>query len=133
MAEDSKLRQAIRVLAKRESMLLDASVSAEVQREIKNKVMAPVKAKRQLLEEESGIAPSLTDAEIQEQLELVTSELKSPKISFFIVLIRIGLFLLLLFLLAIIPSRQKHTRDRAMRTLHPLRYVVLALIPLFLI
>src|SRR5688572_30048548 len=79
VAEDSKLRQSIKVLANRESRLLDMSASAEVQREIKNKVMATVKAGAKHLEEESGIEPSLTDAEIQEQLELVTSELRGRK------------------------------------------------------
>jgi hypothetical protein len=79
VAEDSKLRQSIKVLARRESKLLDTSASAEVQREIKNKVMAAVKASSKQLEDESGIQPSLTDAEIQEQLELITTELKSRK------------------------------------------------------
>jgi hypothetical protein len=79
VAEDTKLRQSIKTLAKRESRLLDVSASAEVQREIKNKVMATVKASAELLEEESGIEPSLTDTEIQEHLELVTSELKGRK------------------------------------------------------
>ena len=79
VAEDSKLRQSIKVLAKRESRLLDMSASAEIQRDIKNKVMATVKVSAKHLEEESGIEPSLTDAEIQEQLELVTSELRSQK------------------------------------------------------
>jgi hypothetical protein len=74
VAEDSKLRQSIKVLAKRESRLLDMSACAEVQRE--NKVMATVQAGAKYLEEESGIEPSLTDAEIQEHLELVTSELR---------------------------------------------------------
>jgi hypothetical protein len=36
-------------------------------------------ASAKLLEEESGIEPSLTDTEIQEQIELVTFELKSRK------------------------------------------------------
>jgi hypothetical protein len=67
------------VIAKRESRLLDVSASAEVQREIKNKVMETVKASAELLEEESGIEPSLTDTEIQEHLELVNSELKGRK------------------------------------------------------
>jgi hypothetical protein len=79
VAEDTKLRQSIKTLAKRESRLLDVSASAEVQREIKNKVMATVKASAELLEEESGIEPSLTDTEMQEHLELVTSELKGRK------------------------------------------------------
>jgi hypothetical protein len=79
VAEDTKLRQSIKTLAKRESRLLDVSASAEVQREIKNKVMETVKASAELLEEESGIEPSLTDTEIQEHLELVTSELKGRK------------------------------------------------------
>ena len=79
VAEDTKLRQSIKVLAKRESRLLDSSASAEVQREIKNKVMATVRANAKSLEEDSGIEPSLTDGEIQEQLELITSELRKGK------------------------------------------------------
>jgi hypothetical protein len=79
VAEDSKLRQSIKTLAKRESRLLEASGSAEVQREIKTKVMATVKSNAALLEEESGVEPSLTDTEIQEHLELVTSELEGRK------------------------------------------------------
>ena len=41
--------------------------------------MVTIKANAKLLEEESGIKPSLTDAEIQGQLELVTQELKRRK------------------------------------------------------
>jgi hypothetical protein len=41
--------------------------------------MATVKANAALLEEVSGVEPSLTDTEIQEHLELVTSELEGRK------------------------------------------------------
>jgi hypothetical protein len=38
--------------------------------------MTVTKSSAKLLEEESGIEPSLTDAEIREQLQIVTQELK---------------------------------------------------------
>jgi hypothetical protein len=76
VAEDIKLRQSIKTLAKRESKLLDIAATAEVQQDIQNKVMVAVRANADLLEEQSGVEPTLTDTEIREQLEIVTQELK---------------------------------------------------------
>jgi hypothetical protein len=76
VAEDTRLRQSIRTLAKRESKLLDIAATAEVQQDIQNKVMAAVRANAAPLEEQSGVEPTLTDTEIREQLEIVTRELK---------------------------------------------------------
>lgn len=72
VAEDTELRHSIKALAKRESKLLDAAATAENLQEYENKVITAVRASARLLEEESGIEPSLTDAEIREQLEIVT-------------------------------------------------------------
>jgi hypothetical protein len=52
------------------------AATAEVQQDIQNKVMVAVRANAALLEEQSGVEPTLTYTEIREQLEIVTRELK---------------------------------------------------------
>jgi hypothetical protein len=42
--------------------------------------MTTIKANAELLEQQSGVEPSLTDAEIQNHLEIVTKELRRQKI-----------------------------------------------------
>jgi hypothetical protein len=74
VAEDIKLRQSIKNLAKRESKLLDITASAEVQLEIQNKVMTTIKANAEQLEQESGVKPSLTHEEIKRYLEDIILE-----------------------------------------------------------
>jgi hypothetical protein len=76
VAEDTKLRRSIKTLAQRESKLLDMAATAEIQRDIQNRVTAAVRTNAELLEEQSGVESSLTDSEIREQLETVTQELK---------------------------------------------------------
>jgi hypothetical protein len=76
VAEDTELRHSIKALAKRESRFLDAAASAEAIQEFQNKIMTVTKSSAKLLEEETRIEPSLTDAEIREQLQIVTQELK---------------------------------------------------------
>jgi hypothetical protein len=75
VAEDTKLRRSIKTLAKRESALLDIASSAEAGQDIENKVLIAVRANAELLEEQSGVEPTLTDTEIREQLEAVRKEL----------------------------------------------------------
>jgi hypothetical protein len=55
---------------------LDITASAEVQREIQNKVMKTIKSNAELLEKQTGVESSLTGAEIQNHLEVVTKELR---------------------------------------------------------
>jgi hypothetical protein len=62
-----------------ESKLLDITASAEIQREIQNKVMTTIKANADMLEQQSGVESSLTDAEIKNHLEVVTNELRKQK------------------------------------------------------
>jgi hypothetical protein len=76
VAEDTKLRRSIKTLAKRESALLDIAASAEAGQDIENKVLTAVRANAELLEEQSGVEPTLTDTEIREQLEAVRQELR---------------------------------------------------------
>ena len=79
VAEDSQLRQSIRIMAKGESSLIDAGAAAEIQKETQNKVMGAVRASAKLLEEKSGVKPSLTDTEIQDYLYFVVQELRNAK------------------------------------------------------
>ena len=79
VAEDSQLRQSIRIMAKGESTLIDAGAAAEIQKETQNKVIGAVRASAKLLEEESGVKPSLTDTEIQDYLYFVVQELRNAK------------------------------------------------------
>ena len=79
VAEDSQLRQSIRIMAKGESTLIDAGAAAEIQKEAQNKVIGAVRVSAKLLEEESGVKPSLTDTEIQDYLYFVVQELRNAK------------------------------------------------------
>ena len=79
VAEDTKLRHSIKTLARRESTLLDVGATAEIQKEIQNRVMVAVKASAKSLEEQSGVKPSLTDIEMRDHLEMVVQELRNTK------------------------------------------------------
>lgn len=75
-SEDTKLRQSINSLVRKESTLLDVGATAEIQ----NKVMLAIKASAKSLEEQGGVKPSLTDTEIRNHLEMVVQELRDTKI-----------------------------------------------------
>ena len=79
VTEDTKLRQSIKTLVRRESTLLDVGATAEIQEEIQNRVMVTVKASAKSLEEQSGVKPSLTDIEMRDHLEIVVQELRNTK------------------------------------------------------
>ena len=79
-SEDTKLRQSINTLARKESTLLDVGAAAEIQKEIQNRVMLAIKASAKSLEEQSGVKPSLTDTEIRNHLKMVVQELRDTKI-----------------------------------------------------
>jgi hypothetical protein len=78
-SEDTKLRQSINTLARKESTLLDVG-TAEIQKEIQKRVVLAIKASAKSLEEQSGVKPSLTDTEIRNHLEMVDQELRDTKI-----------------------------------------------------
>jgi hypothetical protein len=79
-SEDTKLRQSINTLTRKEYTLLDVGAAAEIQKEIQNRVMLAIKASAKSLEEQSGVKPSLTDTEIRNHLEMVVQELRDTKI-----------------------------------------------------
>jgi hypothetical protein len=79
IAQDSKLRQSIRVSTREELKLLDSIGVSEIQRETERKVIAMTKANAATLAQQSGVEPSLTDEEIQKILSHVASEIKRRK------------------------------------------------------
>jgi hypothetical protein len=81
MSEDSKLRQSIRQFALRESKLLDSIGTAQMEQEIRKKVLAFTKQNQDRMTEETGIHPSLTDEDVKAYLEQVINEVKNPKMS----------------------------------------------------
>jgi hypothetical protein len=80
VAEDAKLRQSIKALARRESSLIDIAAAAEIQKEVQDKVVLAVRASAKTLQEQSGVESSLTDAEIQNHLKMVVQELRNSKL-----------------------------------------------------
>lgn len=79
IAEDSKLRQSIKVSTKEELKLLGSIGVSEIQREIERKVIAMTKSNAATLAQQSGIEPSLTEKEIHEILSHVANEIRREK------------------------------------------------------
>ena len=79
IAEDSKLRQSIKVSTKKELRLLDSIGISQIQQEIERKVTAITKASAATLTQQSGIEPSLTDEEIRQILSQVATEIRRKK------------------------------------------------------
>ncbi len=79
VAQDVTLRKSIKNSAIKESKLLDSIGTAQMTQEIENRVMKATKANADLIAEQSGIEPSLTQDEIKEYVEKVIEEVKSVK------------------------------------------------------
>lgn len=76
VAHDSRLRQLIKNSALKESKLLDSMASAQMTQELQNKIVSVTKEYAQLLEQQSGTEPSLTDEDITNYLNRVIYEVK---------------------------------------------------------
>jgi fructose-1-phosphate kinase PfkB-like protein len=70
------MRKSIKSLAKSESRLLDSIASAEMQKEIQNKVIKVIKAQSTEIEQQTGSKPSMTDDEIKEYLDKALKEIR---------------------------------------------------------
>lgn len=75
VAQDLELRKLIRKYTT-ESKLLDSIVSAEMEKEIQNRVMKIVNEQSFKMKEETGVQSSLNEEDIKEYLEKVLSETK---------------------------------------------------------
>jgi hypothetical protein len=76
ISNDAKIRKSIKSLAKSESRLLDSIASAEMQKEIQNKVIKVIKAQSTEIEQQTGAKPSMTDDEIKEYLDKALKEIR---------------------------------------------------------
>src|SRR5215208_530442 len=74
IAEDAKLRRSIKG-----SQLLESIGNAEMQREIKKKVVTAIRANANELTQKSGIEPSLTDEEILSIAERAAKEIQERR------------------------------------------------------
>lgn len=79
IAEDVTLRKSIKKSAINELKLLDTIGTAQMMQEIEDKVMSATKTSAEILAEQSGIEPSLTQNEIKEYVEKVIDEVKKVK------------------------------------------------------
>jgi hypothetical protein len=79
IAQDAKLRHSIKVSTRDELKLLDSIGISELKRETERKVIAMTKANAEIMTQQSGIQPSLTDEEIHEVLNQVASEIRRKK------------------------------------------------------
>ena len=79
VSEDSKLRQSIRKFALKETKLLDSIGMAQMEQEIEKRVIVLTKQNQDRMTEESGIQPSLTEADMKEYLQQVIDEVKKRR------------------------------------------------------
>jgi hypothetical protein len=80
VSHDIKLRQSIRKLAVKESKLLDSIGSAHMEQEIERRVISMTKENEDILANETGIEPSLSESEVKEYLREVLKEVKKGKV-----------------------------------------------------
>jgi nitrogen-specific signal transduction histidine kinase len=76
VAQDVKLRQAIRKTAIDQSKLLISIGSAQIEKEIEKKVMAVTQKEKYELIEQTGVQPSLTESDMKQYLDSVLKEIK---------------------------------------------------------
>jgi hypothetical protein len=79
VSQDIRLRSLIRNTAKNQAGLLDDIGSAEMQRELEKKVMKLTKANAEILTEQGGVEPSMTEQEIIDYIHQVTKETKKEE------------------------------------------------------
>jgi hypothetical protein len=79
VAQDSSLRKLIRKSVQEEVRLLDRIGTAQMQKEIENKVIHFAKRETADLVEDSGIEPSLSDSDVQGYLKEVLDEVKKKE------------------------------------------------------
>lgn len=79
VAHDVQLRKSIKTSVMNESKLLDSIGTAQMTQETENRLMKMTRQVADVLTEESGVQPSLTDVEIKEYLHEVIAEVKISK------------------------------------------------------
>src|SRR5215204_1677585 len=79
VAQDSRLRRAIRKSVQQQSSLLDKIGTAQMQQEIENRVLSTIKSQAENLRSETGIETSLDGNEIREYMNEVIAKIITKK------------------------------------------------------
>ena len=80
VAEDSKLRQTILKLAIRETKFLHSIGTAQMEDELQRRVMKLIKEQHEVLTQQTGVEPSLNEAELKRYLYETIQEIKRSSI-----------------------------------------------------
>ena len=80
VSQDSNLRQSIKKTVTEQSKFLHSIGSAHMQHELESRVLTIAKKKSDLMEEETGVEPSMTENEIKDYIEIVTKELHKSRL-----------------------------------------------------
>jgi hypothetical protein len=79
VSQDTEIRREIRRLAIKESKLLDIMGMAQMENEIRRRVLQIITSNKSIMEEDAGIDSSLSEAEIAQHLETVLTEIRTNK------------------------------------------------------
>ena len=79
VSQDTRLRQSIRRLAKSETKLLDNISTAQIEQDIQSRVIRMTRENQDLMLNETGIQPSLTDEDVKQYLHEVLTEIHKTK------------------------------------------------------
>lgn len=75
VSQDIALRNSIRKSVTEQSKLLHGMGTAQMQQELESKVLTINKKVSDMMEEETGVEPSMTEEDIKEQIEMVRKEI----------------------------------------------------------
>jgi hypothetical protein len=78
VAQDQTLRQIVRKSAK-DMKFLESIGSAQMEQELQKRVLTIAKENSDIMTEETGVQPSLTEDEVKEYLNMVVNEVKHTK------------------------------------------------------
>jgi hypothetical protein len=78
VAQDQTLRRSIRKSVK-DMKFLESIGSAQMEQELQKRVLTIAKENSEIMTEETGVQPSLTEDEIKEYLNVVVNEVKHTK------------------------------------------------------
>jgi hypothetical protein len=79
VSQDEKLRGSIRKYVMEESNLLDSIGTAQMEQDIEKTVLKIAKEQQEVLTEQTGVEPSLTEDEVKEYLDTVLLEVKKMR------------------------------------------------------
>jgi hypothetical protein len=79
VSQDMALRQTIRKSLMQQSKLLDHIGSAQMERELQGLVLTLAEKASNIMEEETGVEPPMTEGEMKDYMEIVISEMKQTR------------------------------------------------------